>query len=108
GNAASYHFMKQSPQIVAELAARVGLQRRSLVVSSVLEIVEEIAERSTIAAVECFKASPLALRAASLGQFRDWARRGLEKTTENSRRVQAYYSWNLKRARKPCSRLMAA
>src|SRR5262249_9363373 len=67
-------------------------QRRSLVVSSVLEIVEEIAERSTIAAVECFKASPLALRAASLGQFRDWARRGLEKTTENSRRVQAYYS----------------
>src|SRR5262249_15859521 len=67
-------------------------QRRSLVVSSVLEIVEEIAERSTIAAVECFKASPLALRAASLGQFRDWARRGLERTSENSRRIQAYYS----------------
>lgn len=92
GNAASYHFMKQSPHIVAELAARVGAQRRSQVVSAVLEIVEEIAERSTIAAVECFKASPLALRAASLGQFRDWARRGLEKTSENSRRVQAYYS----------------
>src|SRR6185436_1454550 len=31
-------------------------------------------------------------RAASLGQFRDWARRGLETTAENSRRVQAYYS----------------
>ena len=61
-------------------------------VAAVLQIVEEIAERSTIAAVECFKASPLALRAASLGQFRDWARRGLEKTAENSRRVQAYYS----------------
>ena len=92
GNAASYHFMKQSPHIVAELAGRVGAQRRTQVVSAVLEIVEEIAERSTIAAVECFKASPLALRAASLGQFRDWARRGLEKTAENSRRVQAYYS----------------
>jgi hypothetical protein len=92
GNASSYHFMKQSPQIVAELAARVGVHRRGHVVSSVLEIVEEIADRSTIAAVECFKASPLALRAASLGQFRDWARRGLEKTSENSRRVQAYYS----------------
>jgi nitric oxide reductase NorD protein len=92
GNAASYHFMKQSPHIVAELAARVGIKRRSQVVSSVLEIVEEIAERSTVAAVECFKASPLALRAASLGQFRDWARRGLEKTSENSRRLQAYYS----------------
>lgn len=92
GNAASYHFMKQSPQIVAELAARAGTQRRTEVITAVLEIVEGIAERSTIAAVECFKASPLALRAASLGQFRDWARRGLEKTTENSRRVQAYYS----------------
>lgn len=92
GNAASYHFMKQSPHIVAELAARVGPQRRTQAVSAVLEIVEEISERSTIAAVECFKASPLALTAASLGQFRDWARRGLEKATENSRRVQAYYS----------------
>jgi nitric oxide reductase NorD protein len=92
GNAASYHFMKQSPHIVAELAARVGPQRRTQAVSAVLEIVEEISERSTIAAVECFKASPLALTAASLGQFRDWARRGLEKASENSRRVQAYYS----------------
>jgi nitric oxide reductase NorD protein len=92
GNAASYHFMKQSPHIVAELASRVSPQRRSQVVSAVLEIVEEIAALSTVAAVECFKASPLALRAASLGQFRDWARRGLEKTNENSRRVQAYYS----------------
>jgi hypothetical protein len=92
GNAASYHFMKQSPHIIAELAARVGPERRTNVVSSVLLVVEEISERSTIAAVECFKASPLALTAASLGQFRDWARRGLEKTSENSRRVQAYYS----------------
>lgn len=92
GNAASYHFMKQSPHIVAELAARVGPKRRTQAVSAVLEIVEEISERSTIAAVECFKASPLALTSASLGQFRDWARRGLEKATENSRRVQAYYS----------------
>ncbi|MEK6284346.1 MAG: VWA domain-containing protein [Acidobacteriota bacterium] len=92
GNAASYHFMKQSPHIVAELAARVGAQRRAQVISAVLEIVEEIADRSTLAAVECFKASPLALGAASLGQFRDWARRGLDKLGDNSRRVQAYYS----------------
>ncbi|MEK6323211.1 MAG: VWA domain-containing protein [Acidobacteriota bacterium] len=92
GNAASYHFMKQSPHIVAELAARVGPQRRTQVISAVLEIVEEIAEQSTIAAVECFKASPLALGAASLGQFRDWARRGIDKLSDNSRRVQAYYS----------------
>jgi hypothetical protein len=92
GNAASYHFMKQSPQIVAELAARINPQRRANAISAVLEVVEEIAEKNTIAAVECFKASPIALRAASLGQFREWARRGIDNNTDNSRRIQAYYA----------------
>ena len=92
GNAASYHFMKQSPQIVADLAARAGRGRRAEVVTAVLEIVEEIAERSIIAATECFKASPLALSAATVGQFREWALRGIEKTGDNSRRIQAYYA----------------
>jgi len=92
GNAASYHFMKQSPHIIAELAARARVNRRAEVISSVLQVVEEIADRHTAAAVECFKASPLALSAASLGQFREWARRGIERNTENSRRIQAYYA----------------
>jgi len=91
GNAASYHFMKQSPEIISELAGKVPAAKRSRVVEAVLELVEEIAEKNTAAAVECFKASPLALGAASLGQFRDWARRGLE-LSDNPRRVQAYYS----------------
>src|SRR5205085_1535888 len=47
---------------------------------------------NTAAAVECFKASPIALSAASLGQFREWARRGIERSTDNPRRVQAYYA----------------
>ncbi|HEX8090297.1 MAG TPA: VWA domain-containing protein [Blastocatellia bacterium] len=92
GNAASYHFMKQSPQIVAELGARISEQRRAHVIAAVLEIIEEIASRNTLAAVECFKASPVALRAASLGQFREWARRGIENGTGSSRRIQAYYA----------------
>jgi nitric oxide reductase NorD protein len=92
GNAASYHFMKSSPQIIADLGARFDSQRRAQVVSAVLEIVEEIAEKNTTAAVECFKASPTALRAASLGQFRTWALRGLEKSGETPRRLQAYYA----------------
>jgi nitric oxide reductase NorD protein len=92
GNAASYHFMKSSPQIIADLGARFDSQRRAQVVSAVLEIVEEIADKNTTAAVECFKASPIALRAASLGQFRVWALRGLEKAGETQRRIQAYYA----------------
>jgi nitric oxide reductase NorD protein len=92
GNAASYHFMKASPQIVADLSSRFGADRRAQVVSAVLQVVEEIAEKNTTAAVECFKASPLALRAASIGQFRSWALRGIEKPDETSRKIQAYYA----------------
>src|SRR5262249_24292913 len=91
GNAASYHFMKASPPIVADLGARVGKERRAQVVAAVLEIVEEIGERNSAAAVECFKASALALSAATLTQFGEWARRGLE-ISQDSRRLQAYYS----------------
>jgi hypothetical protein len=45
GNAASYHFMKASPQIVADLSARFGPDRRAQVVTAVLQVVEEIAEK---------------------------------------------------------------
>lgn len=91
GNAASYHFMKASPQIVAELAARSGRERRKDVVATVLEVVEEIGEKNTTAAVECFKASALALGAATLTQFTEWARRGLQ-SSDDQRKIQAYYS----------------
>jgi hypothetical protein len=92
GNAASYHFMKASPQIIADLATRFSAERRAQVVSGVLQVVEEIAEKNTTAAVECFKASPTALRASTLGQFRSWALRGIEKPDETPRRLQAYYA----------------
>jgi nitric oxide reductase NorD protein len=92
GNAASYHFMKASPQIIAELGARFKAERRAEVVSAVLEIVEELAARNMTAAIECFKASPIALRASTLGQFRAWALRGLETAGETTRRIQAYYA----------------
>ncbi len=91
GNAASYHFMKASPQIVADLAARAGKAKRGRVVSAVLEIVEAIGKTNSLAAIECFKASPLALRSASLGQFREWALRGVEVSTD-VRKTQAYYA----------------
>jgi hypothetical protein len=91
GNAASYHFMKASPQIIADLGARAGRERRSQIIAFVLEVVEEIGELNAAAAVECFKASALALSAATLTQFGEWARRGLE-ISQDSRKLQAYYS----------------
>jgi hypothetical protein len=105
GNAASYHFMKQSPQIVADLVARAGPQRHSQVVTAVLEVVEEIAEKNTVAATECFKASAIALSAASIAQFRDWARRGIAEEGESSRRVQAYYALESKASQEALFRI---
>ncbi|HEV8483015.1 MAG TPA: VWA domain-containing protein [Blastocatellia bacterium] len=105
GNAASYHFMKQSPQIVADLVARAGSNRRAEVVASVLEVVEEIAEKNTVAGTECFKASPLALSVASLGQFREWARRGIAPEGESPRRVQAYYALESKASQEALFRI---
>lgn len=92
GNAASYHFMKASPQVVGELAARAGVDRRAAIIAAVLEIVQEISEKNLPAAVECFKASPLALTAASLAQFRDWALRGVRNASGDGRKLQAYYA----------------
>ncbi|MCI0487107.1 MAG: VWA domain-containing protein [Blastocatellia bacterium] len=105
GNAASYHFMKASPQIISDLAARAKPHRRALVVSSVLEVIEEIAERNTAAAVECFKASPIALASASLGQFRQWARKGLETASATPRQTQAYYALESKASQEALLRI---
>jgi hypothetical protein len=91
GNAASYHFMKASPQILSDLAVRSG-ERRQQVIAAVLEIVDEIGNHNSAAAVECFKASPIALGAASLGQFREWAMRGIETPADDIRKLQAYYA----------------
>ena len=91
GNAASYHFMKASPQIVADLAARGGKSKRGQLVSAVLEIVEAIGKLNSLAAIECFKASPIALTSASVGQFREWALRGIDVSTD-VRKTQAYYA----------------
>jgi nitric oxide reductase NorD protein len=92
GNAASYHFMKSSPQIVTDLAARAPTAHRAQFITSVLEIIAEIARRNPIAAIECFKSSPLALEAASLAQFRHWAQMGAQIPPEDLRQTQAYYA----------------
>jgi hypothetical protein len=105
GNAASYHFMRSSPQIINDLATRSGSKHRATVVSTVLEIVEEVAQKNNLAAVECFKASPVALGAASLNQFRDWALKGIAEAGDSSRRIQAYYSLESKASQESLFRI---
>jgi hypothetical protein len=90
GNAASYHFLKFSPTVVAELARRETEAERPIVLE-VLAIVQKLGEEHPLAAIECFRAAPRALMSASLRQFAHWAVRGVEVTNGNPRRIQAYF-----------------
>jgi nitric oxide reductase NorD protein len=92
GNATGYHFLKVSPKILVALARYNDPEKNANVVNSVLDTVIQISLTSTNSAVECFKASPFALRTATLEQFHDWAINGLALYGKDSRRAQAYYA----------------
>jgi hypothetical protein len=92
GNATGYHFLKISPKIFTALARFKDSEKNASVVNSVLDVVIQISNINATSAVECFKASPLALRQASIDQFREWAMHGLDLYGKDSRRAQAYYA----------------
>lgn len=92
GTAASYHFIKASPEVIASLASIESVRRGSNLVARVLDTVNEIGGVSIQAAMECFKASPVALRTSSVTQFREWAMRGLDLFSVDQRKAQAYYA----------------
>jgi hypothetical protein len=99
GNATGYHFLKISPKIFSSLARYNDKIRNTYVLNQVLDIVIQISGTSANSAVECFKASPVALRQASLDQFKEWALEGLELYGKDSRRAQAYYGLESNRSR---------
>lgn len=99
GNATGYHFLKISPKIFTSLARFTDKIRNTYVLNQVLDIVTQISTINANSAVECFKASPVALRQASLEQFREWALHGLELYGKDSRRAQAYYALESNRSR---------
>lgn len=89
GNASGYQFLKMSPRIVGQLARYASPERNSAVVRAVLETVLQLGHNGL--AIECFKASPQALKIASPEQFRQWALAGI-KLSSDLRRAQAYYA----------------
>ena len=99
GNATGYHFLKTSPKVFLSLARSSDTERNTYIINKVLKIVIEISNTSANSAVECFKASPVALRQASLEQFEQWALQGLELYGKDSRRASAYYGLESNRSR---------
>jgi hypothetical protein len=92
GNATGYHFLKISPKIFQTLAHNRDLKLRLSIINTVLETALAISSTSPPLAVDCFKSSPVALRQASLEQFRRWAMYGIATYANQPRRAQAYYA----------------
>ena len=90
-NAATYHFLKISPAVVADLARRDPSNPTRLL-ADVLGVINELADVAPLAAIECFRAAPVALATASPHQFRQWALDGLALVGDSPRRLQAYYA----------------
>lgn len=90
GNASGYQFLKVSPRIIGQLT-HSSPQRNSALVRTVLETVLQLAQTSSVLAIECFKTSPQVLKTATLEQFREWALNGI-KLSSDLRRAQAYYA----------------
>jgi hypothetical protein len=92
GNALVYDFLKLTPKVLGALAAGHHRRRAPERIGVVLDVTEELTGSSVYIALECFKSAPRALSAASLEQFRDWARAGAGLSRQDRRRAQAYYA----------------
>lgn len=100
GNALVYDFLKLTPKVMSALSSnqkrqmgRTACENRGVsVIQNVLNVTEELSDRSVYVAMECFKSAPRALANASLDQFDSWARAGAGLHKQDRRRAQAYYA----------------
>lgn len=91
GNTNSYQFLKLTPDVVNALAAAKAGHGLTAAFLLVCDTVGEIDRLDRLAALECFKSAPPALRQTTVERFRNWALSGITRCRRDSRTVQAYY-----------------
>jgi hypothetical protein len=92
GNASLVAFVRSSPRFVRGLAHETDKPRLINLALRVIRLTREIAEIDGEAALACFRSSSLALRSVSIGQFEDWARRGLTAHNKDARARRSYFA----------------
>jgi nitric oxide reductase NorD protein len=95
GNAVLIAFLRASPPVFSKLRTATSTRRarRSQVdlISQVLSLIAEIADRDTESALAAFRSSPAALDRVSLDQFGDWVKRGLDEASVASTKSRRSY-----------------
>ncbi|MFN2454705.1 MAG: nitric oxide reductase activation protein NorD [Pyrinomonadaceae bacterium] len=98
GNSALVAFARTSP-VFFQTLARESSRARVLEISlRVIAITREVAQIDAEAALACFRSSLIALRAASLEQFEQWAREGLAIENADARARRSYYALETRRS----------
>ena len=92
GSASLVAFVRSSPRFVRALASEPDHDRLINLALSVLKLTREIAETDGEAALACFRSSSSALRTVSIGQFEQWARRGLSAHNKDARARRSYFA----------------
>jgi nitric oxide reductase NorD protein len=92
GNASLVAFVRSSPRFVRALASEANHDRLIDLALRVINLTRQIAETDGEAALACFRSSSLALRTVSIGQFEEWARRGLSSPKKDARARRSYFA----------------
>ncbi len=92
GNASLVAFVRSSRPFVRALAKEADHDRLVNLALRVINLTREIAETDGEAALACFRSSSLALRTVSVGQFEQWARRGLSSHNKDARARRSYFA----------------
>ena len=98
-NACLVGLARTGPAALRSLAEHGGDRARLTEVTlSVIEAAREVARADAEAAISCFRAAPQALRAATLEQFRAWAREGLLTENLTARARRSYFALETRRS----------
>ena len=98
-NACLVALARTGPSALRALAEGLPDRARTAeVAGAVIEIAHEIARVDAEAAISCFRSSPAALRAATVEQFRRWAREGLNDEGINARARRSYFALETRRS----------
>ena len=92
GNASLIAFIRSSPRFVRTLTSEADLDRTINLARRVMKLTREISEMDGEAALACFRSSSLALRSVSIGQFEEWALRGLCAHKKDARARRSYFA----------------
>ncbi|MDT4896164.1 MAG: nitric oxide reductase NorD protein [Acidobacteriota bacterium] len=98
GNANLIAFVRYGPSFFQSLTSEMEHSRAVELALRVIAVTREVARLDGESALACFRSSPQALRTASIEQFEQWAREGLQAERQDPRARRSYYALETRRS----------